>query len=103
MDLDLLRRTVVARRLRWRQHALYRMMQRGITRGQVRQAILSGEAIEDYPHDRPYPSALLLALVGERPLHVVVALDAVSEQAYVITAYEPGLDRFEPDLRTRRR
>ena len=78
------------------------MMQRGITRAQVRQAILSGEVIEDYPHDSPYPSALLLAFAGERPLHVVVALDAASDYAYVITAYEPGLDRFEPDFRTRR-
>jgi len=78
------------------------MMQRSITRGHVRQAILCGEVIEDYPQDKPYPSALLLAFVEERPLHVVVALDPASGRAHVITAYEPGVDRFEPGFRTRR-
>ena len=77
--------------------------ERGITRAQVCQAILSGEVIEDYPQDRPFPSVLVLAFVGGRPLHVVVALDAAAAYAYVITAYEPGLERFQPDSRTRRR
>ena len=89
-------------RLRWRQHALYRMIQRRISRSEVRQTLLTGEVIEDYPHGKPFPSALMLAFVEERPLHVVVAFDAASERANVITAYEPGLDRFEPDFRTRR-
>ena len=102
MDCGTLRRAVTEGRLRWRQHALHRMMQRGITRRHALQVILGGEVIEDYPSDAPYPSALMLGFVEDRPLHVVVALDATSERAYVITAYEPGLDRFEPDFRTRR-
>lgn len=89
-------------RVRWRHHALYRMMKRGITRSEVREVILSGQVIEDYPHDKPYPSALLMGLVGGRPLHVVAALDTASDRAHIITAYEPGLDRFEADFRTRR-
>jgi hypothetical protein len=50
MDREALRCAVAAERLRWRQHALDRMRQRGVS----------------------------------------------------ITAYEPGLDRFEPGFRIRR-
>jgi len=45
--------------------------------------------IEDYPADKPFPSALFFKPVGGRPLHVVLAFDSNGEKAYVITAYEP--------------
>lgn len=62
-----------------------------------------GERIKDYPEDGPYPSALFFGWAEGKPLHTVVALDETNEWAYVITAYEPDLEHFEADYRTRRK
>lgn len=91
-----------AGRATWRLHALRRMVERRIRRADVLDALERGEVIEDYPEDTPFPSALVLGFVGERPLHVVVAFDAAGQDAYIITVYEPSPDKFELDWRTRR-
>jgi hypothetical protein len=52
------------KRIIFRIHAIRRMFQRGITEGQVLQVIENGQTIEEYPDDSPYPSRLLLSLVG---------------------------------------
>jgi hypothetical protein len=38
-----------------------------------------------------------------KPLHVVASYDEVNKEAFIITAYEPSLDVFEPDYRTRKK
>lgn len=78
------------------------MAERRISQATLLEALRAGERIEDYPDDEPYPSALFLASVAARPIHVVAAMDADSDWAYIITAYEPGLDHFSSDFRTRR-
>ena len=65
--------------------------------------LLEGERIEDYPDAYPLPAALFLGWPRGRSLHVVAALDTASKTAYVITAYEPTREQFEPDFRTRRK
>ena len=103
-DLTAVRLGVRSGQIRWRRHALERMLERGILRDHVRAVILEGEMIEEYASTEPYPSGLFHGVIGGRPLHVVVAWD-VSDAglAYVITAYEPDELHFEPDLKTRRR
>ncbi|OGK87807.1 MAG: hypothetical protein A2X52_10015 [Candidatus Rokubacteria bacterium GWC2_70_16] len=86
----------------FRVHALRRMARRGISVAEVRQALGTGEAIEAYPDDTPYPSRLVLGWGGPRPLHVVVADDAGGGQTIVITVYEPDPVRWEVDFRRRR-
>ncbi|MFO7958629.1 MAG: DUF4258 domain-containing protein [Candidatus Brocadiia bacterium] len=102
MDIAAIARAARQGCLRWRAHALERMLQRGISRASVLRTLEQGEVIEDYPDDRPFPSALLLGFAEGRPLHVVVALDATSGYAHVVTVYEPDLEHFESDFRTRR-
>jgi hypothetical protein len=85
----------------WRKHVLSRMMERGIGRHELLDALRDGEFIETYSADRPYPSALLYG-AGPPPLHIVAALDMVSMTCFVITAYRPDETHFEPDLKTRR-
>ena len=63
---------------------------------------MSGEVIEVYPEDRPYPSCLMLQAESE-PLHVVAAVDALAEVCHIITAYRPDLEHFEPDWKTRKK
>lgn len=96
-----IRDAVNAGRVLWKKHALERMLEREIGRNQVKNAILQGVIIENYPDDHPIPS-LLLALNQPEALHVVLAYDATSEQCHIITAYRPDLTHFEVDLITRR-
>ena len=49
-----------AHRLQWTNHILLRLFQRGISIDDVTHALESGEIIEHYPEDYPYPSYLIL-------------------------------------------
>ncbi|PSN18758.1 hypothetical protein C7271_10870 [filamentous cyanobacterium CCP5] len=84
-------------------HAVKQMFQRRISRDEVKAAAAVGEAIAEYPEDRPYPSYLMLGIVNQRPIHVVVAKDAETQTAYVVTAYEPDLNLWQPDFKIRKR
>ena len=88
--------------MEWQLHALRRLLARGISRSDVFTVLLSGEQIEDYPADKPFPSALFMGWTTNEPLHVVAAFDSVSQWAYIITTYRPDLEHFEPDFKTRR-
>jgi hypothetical protein len=88
--------------LSFSRHAVQRMFERGISAATVRQAIDTGQIIESYPDDTPYPSFLLLAEVNGRPLHVVFADDVTSRSRHIVTVYVPDLERWQPDFRTRR-
>jgi hypothetical protein len=79
------------------------MAEREIDRAAVLAVVYGGEVIEEYPDDSPCPSALVLGFVANRPLHVVVALDANGPDAYIITVYQPSPDKFEAGWRTRRK
>jgi len=103
LDINALRSAVRGGRIEWQRHALERMVERNVTRAQVKAALLGGERIAEYPDAYPLPAALFMAWRARRPLHVVAALDATTATAYVITAHEPDLEHFEPDFRTRRK
>lgn len=75
MDREALRDAVSIGRIEWLKHSLERMMERGISRAFAQEILLSGDAIEDYPDDNPYPSALYFGWVENNPLHVVAAYD----------------------------
>ena len=66
------------------------MFVRSITAAEVRMVIDQGETIERYPHDVPYPSRLLLGLVGGRALHVVIADNADDHETIVVTVIRAG-------------
>jgi hypothetical protein len=85
------------------QNVLQKLAERGIQQQAVREVLLQGERIRDYAEDRPFPSAIFLGYVGNRPLHVVASCDEVNRKAFIITAYEPSLDVFESDHRTRKK
>jgi len=88
--------------IEWRKHALERMLTRGITRAEVKSALMYGEIIEEYKDDKPYESALFF-YVNNKPLNVVVGFDIGNMMLYVITAYIPDKEHFNDDFKTRRR
>jgi hypothetical protein len=81
---------VNAGRVLWKKHDLERMMERGISRTQVKQAILQGSIIEYYPDDCPIPS-ILLATPEPEPelLQAVVAYDTASDYAMSLLLIVP--------------
>jgi len=90
-------------RLIFRYHAVQRMVQRGISLRDVRAALETGETIETYSDDAPYPSRLVLGWVGgTRALHVVVADDVAANEVIIVTVYEPDLVTWQPGFRRRR-
>ncbi|WP_295919628.1 DUF4258 domain-containing protein [Anaerovibrio lipolyticus] len=84
-------------KVEWTNHVAQRLLQRGITRQEVKQAILMGEIIENYPDDYPYPSCLIL---GGNHIHVVCGIG--EGRLWIITAYRPSLEKWESDLKTRK-
>lgn len=102
MDRDKLLRALENGCIEWQRHALEQMMERGISRNMVKEVLRSGEIIEDYPDDKPYPSGLFLGWIKGEPLHVVAAFDSLTGWCFIITAYKPDLEHFEPDYKTRR-
>ena len=63
---------------------------------EVMRAIMTGEVIEDYPDDYPYPSAL----ISGNGLHVVAGVG--DGRLWLITSYRPDPEQWEDDLKTRK-
>ncbi|MDQ7042783.1 MAG: DUF4258 domain-containing protein [Sulfurimonas sp.] len=101
MILDKIRDAVTQLNISWQKHSLQRMFERGITRLEVKKAVLNGIIIEDYSDDYPFPSVLIAYITNRDALHVVVSYDEKSLKCYVVTAYVPDEKHFENDLITR--
>ena len=92
----------MAAKLVFRVHAIQRMFERGIGEDDVRRVVESGETIERYQDDVPYPSRLMLGWRADRPLHVVVADNREQGELIVVTVYEPALALWDRDFRRRK-
>ena len=93
---------MVSGKLVFRVHALQRMFERRIGVEEVRHALATGETLESYPDDLPYPSRLVLGTSSGRPLHVVTAENAGADETIVITVYEPDPKLWNTDFRRRK-
>lgn len=82
-------------------HMAKRLKERGIKFSHVRNALLNGEIIEQYPDDYPYPSCLVSGFSeGKETLHVCVGFG--DGKLWLITAYYPDTNGWEPDFKTRK-
>ena len=89
-------------RVIFRIHAVRRMAQRGISEVDVLSVLTTGETIETYLDDTPYPSRLLLGESASRPLHVVAAENTRAHETIVVTVYEPDPLLWDAGFRRRR-
>jgi len=87
----------------FRVHAIQRMFQRKISKEEVRQVVATGETIETYPMDKPFPSRLILGWSGSRPIHVVAADDASAQETIIVTVYQPDIEEWESGFKRRTR
>ena len=86
----------------FRVHAVQRMFERNISAKKVRQALETGETIEDYSAEMPEPSRLILGFQGKRPFHVVTSENPETNVTTIITVYIPEPDKWRKDFRSRR-
>ncbi len=101
MDIAIIKKLCEANKLRWTNHIFVRLIQRGISISDVINTIITGEIIENYPDDYPYPSCLILGLtVNNKFLHVVCGSNG--EELWLITAYYPNKDKWSDDFKRRK-
>lgn len=82
-------------------HAQERLRQRGIRAKDIRNCVMSGEIIEQYPDDFPFPSCLIFGqTVSGKVMHVVASDEGTGSR--IITAYFPDNEKFEDDFKTRK-
>jgi hypothetical protein len=79
------------------------MLTRNITEEEIRFVIENGETIEDYDNDTPYPSKLIFGKYHNRTLHIVAAINDKESEIIVITVYQPDIQFWEDNLKTRRK
>ncbi len=90
-----------AGKISWTNHAIVRMVQRSISREDVKAALLTSVIIENYPDDYPYPSCLILSgNTAANPLHIVCGI--TDTELWIVTVYRPNPAEWESDFKTRR-
>ena len=82
------------------QHSRKRFLERGIMVQDIVNAIDTGEIIEDYPEDYPFPSCLIMGKNHNKIIHIVAAID--NGMIFLITAYLPDIDNWKTDGKTRK-
>lgn len=54
MDIEKLKTAITEEKIEWRKHVFQRMLERNITRENVKEVIIKDEMIENYENDTPY-------------------------------------------------
>jgi hypothetical protein len=83
-------------------HCFERCIERNISPQEIKEAVIAGEIIEEYPVDKYGPSCLICGNTEQdRILHVQVSVDPV----WVITAYDPTLrpEKWDSSFKRRQR
>lgn len=101
MQIEQLRAMNKAEQIAITEHARRRLVERSISVNDIIRCIDTGEIIQKYEDDKPFPSCLILgADIDGEYLHVVVSHD--DEWIYLITAYHPDPNVWESDFKTRK-
>ena len=101
MDIGEIQQLCESGIIRWTDHAIKRLIKRGITRSDVIYALSNGEIIERYPDDYPYPSCLVLGVTANsRYLHIVCGIG--NRELWIISVYYPAPERWADDFRVRK-
>ncbi|GFE70601.1 DUF4258 domain-containing protein [Chroococcus sp. FPU101] len=90
--IDDLRNKILQNQFEFSQHALNQSILRHISVTEIREAIASGEIIEDYPNDKYGASCLILGFtIKGRPIHLQCSYPS-RPLIKIITVYEPDLN-----------
>ena len=98
-----IRRKFAEEQFEFSKHAVDQSILRQIRVQEMKEAIASGQVIEDYPEDKYRPSCLICGLTqAQRPIHVQRSYPSRS-LIKIITVYEPDPQRWNDDFTQRRR
>ncbi len=101
LNINSIKQMIKYGKMRWTNHVIVRLFQRNITQGDIENAILNGEVIEEYENDYPYPSCLVYGInLNKEVIHIVCGV--TREEVWIITAYYPDDIKWEDDLKTRK-
>jgi len=99
--VDEIRAKIAGGQFELSKHAVDQTILRQIRVQDVRDAIATGQVIEDYPDDKYGPSCLILGFTKTlRPLHIQCSYPSRSK-VKIVTLYEPDPELWI-DARTRR-
>lgn len=101
--LEFIKSCIGSRKVIWTHHVTMRLEGRFIPRETLLSSVESYEIIEKYPGDKYLPSYLIYAKSGKEVFHIHVAIDQENDNIRIITAYRPTPDKWENDLKTRRK
>jgi hypothetical protein len=89
-----LRSKIAANQFEFTRHALDQSIVRGITVQELREAMESGEVIEEYPQDKYGPSCLIFGMTkSDRPIHIQCSYPS-REMIKIITLYQPDPEQW---------
>lgn len=98
--IENIRKQVESGDYRFTIHAFERCVERVISPREIKNIILTGEIIEDYPKDKYGKSCLICGITEKgKVLHVQCSINPV----WIITAYDPTLNPKEWDKDFKRR
>mgnify|MGYP002777010716 CR=1 FL=1 len=90
--IDDIRNKILQNQFEFSQHALNQSILRHISVTEIREAIASGEIIEEYPNDKYGASCLILGFtIKGRPIHLQCSYPS-RPLIKIITVYEPDLN-----------
>ena len=101
--LEFIKFCIERRKIRWTYHVNMRLKGRSIGRETVLSSLDTYEIIEEYPKDKYLPSYLIYAEYQNQIIHIQIAADLENDNVRIVTSYKPTLDKWEKDLRTRRK
>lgn len=95
MDIENIQNAIFTERVRITEHAKEEADNDHLNLAQIFESVGSGEIIEDYPLDKPYPSCLIYGRTNANlPVHSVWAYNSETSYAVLITVYVPDPDRW---------
>lgn len=101
-NIEDIRKSFFNQKVNWTTHCLNRMNQRNIKICDINHILQSGTIIEYYYEDYPYPSCLILGKnIDNKEVHIVCGIH--DEWLYMITAYYPHIDKWERNMKDRRK
>ena len=102
LNIESIKEKIITKKVDWTNHCLNRLNQRNINNKDVKFAIFNGKIIEYYYDDYPYPSCLIMGYDTKKEiLHIVCGIS--DNTVHMITAYHPNTDKWEEDMKTRRK
>jgi len=95
IEIESIRESIEANRIRITDHADEEANNDGISLIEALETISTGEIIEQYADDKPYPSCLIYSkLESGDIIHTVWAFNRATNSSVLITTYRPDPERW---------